>query len=338
MRRIRRHVVLTTDQAVTVALWVLMTWVHQEAAVHSAILLATSAEAASGKTTLVNLVGFIVPRGLSSVGISEAALYRAIELYEPTILVDEADVALVENEALRAVINSGWTRGTGVLRCVGDSKTPHLFPTFCPKAIAMKGRKLPDTTLSRCITIELKRRKATEDVDRFKHVDDADLGDLRRKALRWSIDNVEAIKAAEPAGSDINRVGENWLLLLAIADRAGGEWPEKARQAAVTIAKVLDAGDASVSVRLISDIKAIFEERHVDRIASSDLVTTLGAMEDRPWPEWKGGKPITANGLARVLKPFGIVPGTIRIGEGAAPFTAKGYYLTHFQDAFERYL
>jgi hypothetical protein len=108
-RRIRRHIVLSDEQAITVALWILMAWTHQEAAVHSPILLATSVEANSGKTTLINLVGFLVPRGMPCVGVSEAALFRIIELYEPTVIVDEADTAFVENEALRAVVNSGWT-------------------------------------------------------------------------------------------------------------------------------------------------------------------------------------------------------------------------------------
>ena len=80
--------------------------------------------------------------------ISEAALFRSIEKWQPMIIVDEADVLLVDNEPLRAVINSGWTRGAVVLRCIGDDNEPHPFPTFCPKMIGMKGKRLPDTTMS----------------------------------------------------------------------------------------------------------------------------------------------------------------------------------------------
>jgi putative DNA primase/helicase len=335
LRRIRRHVVLTPDQSITIALWILMAWAHSEAAVHSPILLATSAEANSGKTTLIDLIGFLVPRGLNSVGISEAALYRGIELWTPTIIADEFDTLLVENEPLRAVINSGWTRGSGVLRCIGDDKVPHLFPTFCPKVIGLKGRRLPDTTLSRCVMIELKRRKPSEKVEPFKHIDDAGLGDLRRQAMRWTMDHVEALKAATPdmpTGFD-NRVGDNWRLMLAVADRAGGEWPEKSRQTAIMIAKVLDAGDMSVGVKLLADIRTIFEEQATDRIASAELVGKLGAMEDRPWSEWKGDKPMTQTALARVLKPFGIFPDTVRT---SATKTSKGYQFGHFRDAFDR--
>jgi putative DNA primase/helicase len=56
-------------------------------------------------------------------------------------------------------------------------------------------------------------------------------------------------------------------------------------------------------------------------------------MEDRPWPEWRHGKPITVRQVARLLKPFGITPGTIRTQDS----TPKGYYLTAFDDAFSRY-
>ena len=58
------------------------------------------------------------------------------------------------------------------------------------------------------------------------------------------------------------------------------------------------------------------------------------AIEGRPWAEWKAGKPLSANGLARLLAPFGIAPATIRTATG----TPKGYQLTQFEDAFARYL
>jgi len=200
----------------------------------------------------------------------------------------------------------------------------------------MKGRRLPDTTLSRCIIIELKRKKPSESAERFRHIDDADLGKLRRQARRWTMDHIEALKTAEPdipPGFD-NRLEDNWRLLFAIADLAGGEWPEKARQTAITVAKVLDPGDMSIGAKVLADIKAIFAERGKDRIASAELAAALGAMEERPWPEWKGGKPITQSGLAKLLKPFGIITTNIRLGDA----TPKGYQLAHFQDAFERYL
>jgi hypothetical protein len=333
--RLRRHLVLSTHGLLTIALWVLMAWVHHDAAVYSPILWFASPEKDSGKTTGLKLVNFLAVRGLPSVAISEAALFRSIEMYEPTIGIDEADTILTDNEPLRAVINSGWTRGSGVLRCIGDNNTPHFFPTFAPIVLASKGLKFPDTTISRGIILRMKRKKNSERVERFKQKDDAELAELRRRALRWSNDNVEALKQAEPKmppGFD-NRLGDNWHLMFAIADLAGGEFPEKAREAAAAISKTGD--EFSAGVRLLADIKAIFAANQTDRLPSQTLVDALAAMEGRPWAEWKSGKPITKNQLARLLAPFEVVSGTIRISDYSTP---KGYQLAHFRCAFERYL
>jgi Protein of unknown function (DUF3631) len=336
MRRLQRHVVLTPDQALTVALWIMMAWAHAGAAIYSPILMATSAEANSGKTTLLNLVGFLVPRSLSTVAATGAVLFRSIAKWSPTIIVDEADTMLVNNEPLRAVINSGWTRGSGVLRCDGDSNDPRLFSTFCPKAIGLKGRKMPDTTLSRCIIIDLKRKKRSDRVEHFRHLDDAGLADLRRQAQRWTRDNVATLETAVPqlpAGFD-NRLGDNWRLMLAIADLAGGECADQARQAATAIARVV-AADMSIGIKLLTDIKDIFAMTAVDRLPSLELVEALGEIEGHPWADWTGGKLITQNALAHLLEPFGIRPGSIRLEDNRV---LRGYQLSHFQDAFERYM
>jgi Protein of unknown function (DUF3631) len=145
-----------------------------------------------------------------------------------------------------------------------------------------------------------------------------------------------------PDGFD-NRLGDNWQVQFAIADLVGCE--DEAREAATRVSKVVGGGDMSVGVRLLADIKAIFEQRATDKkvrepgnLPSAVAVTILGAMEDRPWSEWgKSGKAITQSALARLLRPFQVYPGTVRTGP-AADETAKGYQLAHFKDAFERYL
>jgi len=135
---------------------------------------------------LLSLLEYLALRGVLCVEIGAAALFRSIELWEPTIIVDEADVIFVNNEALRAVFNAGWTRGASVLRCVGDDHVPRPFSAFCPRALGMKGQRIPDTTLSRSIVIEMKRKKRNERVEHFRSIDDAGLADLRRQALRWA--------------------------------------------------------------------------------------------------------------------------------------------------------
>jgi hypothetical protein len=60
----------------------------------------------------------------------------------------------------------------------------------------------------------------------------------------------------------------------------------------------------------------------------------LVEIEGRPWAEYRHGKPLTQNQLARALKPIGIAPEVIREGNS----TPRGYMFGQFGDAFDRYL
>jgi hypothetical protein len=107
-----------------------------------------------------------------------------------------------------------------------------------------------------------------------------------------------------------------------------------ARKAFVELCAEAQASDDSVGVRLLTDIQQIFEAQNVDRLSSADLATNLAAIETSPWGEWSHGKPLSAAKLARLLRPYGVVPHSIRIGDK----TPKGYEREDFLDSFRRYL
>ena len=68
------------------------------------------------------------------------------------------------------------------------------------------------------------------------------------------------------------------------------------------------------------------------------ILERLNEMDHRPWPEWTRGHPLAAHGLAKLLKPFRIVSGTIRAeGIDTADGTAKGYKRGAFARVWERY-
>ena len=146
--------------------------------------------------------------------------------------------------------------------------------------------------MSRSVIIEMKRKTANETVVHFRSIDDAGLDELRRRALRWATDNGEKLDGVEPdmpPGFD-NRLGDNWELLLAIADFAGDEWPSKARKAAVKLSNVSEA--SSMGVQLLADIKAIFDgtqdgREPIDAISSSELISELGADAGSRWHEFR---------------------------------------------------
>jgi putative DNA primase/helicase len=197
-QRLKRHVVFSGNEpAAATALWIAFAWTH-EAAVHSPMLLVSSAEMNSGKTTLLGLAKFMLPRAMMIVEISEAVLFRSIAKWSPTLIVDEADVLFKDNPALRAVVNSGWTRGSGVPRCHPETLEPEMFSTFGPKAIGMKGKRIPDTTLGRSILIEMSRKKPSEKAADFEHIDDTELTTIRRHLARWATDNADKLNGARP--------------------------------------------------------------------------------------------------------------------------------------------
>ncbi len=343
IKKLKKHVVMSDQRALATALWIMLSWVHDEVATHSPILDVTSADSGSGKTTLLNLLSLLMPRAIATVDVSKAALYRSIQKWQPSFVIDEFDNVLADKKnadkvELRSVINSGHTRGQGVLRCITDEHTPELFPTFAPKAIGMIGRKMPPPTASRCIFIELRRRKKSERIVKFKNRDDNELGDLRSRLRRWSLDNAEALRNAEPSMPDgfDNRREDNWCVQFAIADLAGEDWGDKVRAAAVEIESTSDSRTAGSQA--LAAIKTIFDSIEDDAIGSEELCHKLAADPDSEWAEWgKSRKPITQAQLARLLKPFGIFPDRVRPSRLGGE-QIRGYHRSWFEDAWERYL
>jgi hypothetical protein len=131
-----------------------------------------------------------------------------------------------------------------------------------------------------------------------------------------------------------NRAADNWRPLLAIADLAGDEWPQKARKTAEALAGAVAA--QSVGVRLLSGVRDCFGAKGVDHISTEDIVKYLLGLDDQSWSEERpGGKPITKAWVSRKLSDFGVQSDTIWFSDGRS---RKGYRLAGLTDAFQRYL
>jgi putative DNA primase/helicase len=336
-KAITSFVVMADDAATAVALWSVHTYLL-DGFVISPRLAITSPEKRCGKTTLLDVLERLVKRPRNAASLTASVVFRTVEAHQPTLLIDEADTFMAGDDGLRGVLNAGHRRGGTVLRAVGDDFEPREFAVYCAAAIAVIG-DLPETLADRSIPVPLKRRRKDEKVEKFRHGRTAQLDVLARRIARWAADNAVAIGAARPAmpvGMH-DRAEDNWEPLLAIADLAGGHWPEEARQAARTFAPT-DDGDSSVGSELLADIKVIFAERgNPHWLPSEGIVGELGKMEGRRWSEWRNGKPLTQNALARELGKFntGIEGCYIRPIKRDGK---RGYDLTVFQDAFGRYL
>lgn len=331
-----RYVVLPAGAATAVALWIMLAYAI-DAIWILPILVLTSPVMRCGKTTLLRLLQALVRRPLLAANVSSAALFRVVEKFTPTLLADEGDTWVKLNDELRGLLNAGHTRSTAVVvRVVGDDYEPRLFSTWCAKAIALVG-KLPATLEDRAIVIPMRRAAPGERVEELREDRlGAEMEQLRRAAMRWTADHLDALRRADPVMPDglHARAADNWRPLLEIADLAGGEWPQRARQAAVTLSGLVEEADTSPAVRLLTDIWTVFTEQHVDRLPTEALLEALHGLPESPWREWRRGKPLSASQLAGLLRGFEIRPGVVRIGDR----TPRGYTLEGMADALTRYL
>jgi hypothetical protein len=314
---------------------------HAVAAFESTPRLALlSPEKGSGKTRTLEVLELLVPRPMHAVNATAAALFRAVEAHQPTLLFDEADtyfgpMARGEHEELRGLVNAGHRKGAVAYRCVGEPARMEVkaFPAFCAVAIAGIG-DLPPTILDRAVLVRMRRRAPGEHVEPFRRRKAAKVGDELREALAgWMKAHADQLADAEPempAGL-VDRPADVWEALLAIADLAGGPCPARSRKAALELNAARVEADPSLGVALLRDTRAVFDE--ADALATEELLKRLCALDESPWGDLRG-KPLDARGLARRLKPYEVRPTTIRVGDA----TPKGYRRQDLADAWTRYL
>jgi hypothetical protein len=343
----RRYVVVDETQAAAITLWVAHTWAI-EAAFATPYLFVTSAEPESGKTRLLEVLHQLARQPLSTMNISDAALFRAMNQRKPTLFLDEVDAIFNPKarergtkDELRALLNAGYRRGQVVLRMGGGNHTTlEAFEVFGAKALAGLGT-LPLTLASRCLRIELKRRRTDEPVSDFFPEDVAEeAGALRAWLETWTATTIDTLKAARPARVEglRDRTNEVWRPLLAIAEEAGEPWAARARRSALALAVGTDGDEASLGVLLLGDIRTVFDARQAERIATTDLIRALAEIEESPWGEWwldKDDEPgrSAPRRLAQLLRPFGVRSKDVRTNG-----SKKGYKREDFLDAWERFL
>ncbi len=107
--KICRYIVLRPEAVTATALWTMTAWTH-EGATHSPILAAISVEPDSGKSTLLGVLRFLVPKPFVSVEPTGPSVYRTVDRERPTLILDEADDLFYRKSDLRAIVNAGWSR------------------------------------------------------------------------------------------------------------------------------------------------------------------------------------------------------------------------------------
>jgi hypothetical protein len=331
--------IIVHDRVITpiIPLWIAFAWVHDIAA-FSPILLIESADSGEGKTAASKAIALLTPRSHIIVEPTGPAYYRFIDRVHPTLIIDDADHLLPRRPDLAHIVNASWTRGVPIPR-VDNTGNVHFFDPFCPKAlngIDLLAHLAP-ATRTRCITIKLLPKLQDEEVADHRHADsDENFVILQRKFLRWVIDNMAVLDKADPKMPDgfFSRAKENYHLLFAIADLAGGDWPKKARAAAIKLSHTHDK--PSLGKRLL----AIFFDlsiRHGTLLTSQQLEQLVPAESDE-FANYHG-RPINKYDIAALLKPYcNIQPKPIH--PRGRKTSDRGYDTTwpEFTLAFKHYL
>lgn len=346
---VRRHVVLPDAAVAACALWIVHSYAL-DAAEHSPRLVVGSPAMRCGKSTLLLVVAALVRRPLRAGSMTAATIYRALDAWSPTLLGDEADRWLADEDAAPAIIgvvNEGHSRDGMIARCVGDEHEPRLFRAYGAVALAAIGdARLADTIRDRAIRIPMRRRTADEPIERLRSGRVAEqCAPLRRRIVRWITDHRDRLAEHDPELPHElhDRAQDCWRPLVAIADLARGGWPARARAAAVALQQLADAesGDVeSASELLLRHLRDLFATRAAEELPTAEILAALASREDAPWATWtrRGSErePIHARGLARLLAPYGIRPRDVRraVLGGSAP---KGYRRADLADAWVRY-
>lgn len=331
----RRYLVLPDGGSTVLALWTLHTYVFDAFDV-SPYLTLTSPQKRCGKSTVLMVASALTHAPLLVSNATPAALFRTMELVHPTLLIDEAETFVRDNEDLRGILNSGHSKRTAyVLRTVGEEHEPRLFSTWTPKMLAGIGT-LPETIRDRSLVLTMHRKTKAERVTKWREREVDRYGDLRRRCVRWATDHGTALAQADPPVPDLasDRAADNWATLLAIADQAGGDWRQHTEDAIAVLTGERDEEEAGLGGLLLADLCQYFRAGSHHQSPSQEVAEWLKLQEERPWAVYgKAGKPITVRQMASLLRPFGI-----RSKQLTKPANVKGYLLRDCLESFVRYL
>ncbi|MFC1796069.1 DUF3631 domain-containing protein [Pseudomonadota bacterium] len=304
-------------------------------------LAALSPEPECGKSRVLEITEVLVPRPVEAVNVTPAYLFRKVDDPDgrPTILYDEIDTVFgpkaKDNEEIRGLLNAGHRRHAVAGRCVvrGATVLTEEIPAYCAVALAGIG-DLPDTIMGRSIILRMRRRAPNEVVKPWRRrVYYKEGNALRDRLAAWARLNEDDLVDSWPEMPEgiEDRAADVWEALLAVADAAGGEWPERARVACVALVAESKERTPSLGVRLLKDLKTVFSSE--ERMSTSNILNALYEIEDSPWAELKG-KPLNPRGLSARLRSYNVKPKDIRIGGKIL----KGYSRSDLWDVWERYL
>jgi hypothetical protein len=323
-----RHLVVPPGVPLVLSLYAMLTYLW-EFVDFVPYLSVTSPVMRCGKTTLAQLLEWLVCRPLYTVDATGPSTFRLIEEYRPTLIFDEAERYLADR-SVRALINAGYKKGAAIPRVVAG--TVELFKVYGPKVYCVIG-DVPDTVRDRSILICMRRAKKNEWVEELRERTVRPIAaQLAEDIVQWIAANRDLV--VNHYGRDFisfraDREANLWSPLFAIA--AVAVPGRLAELKAIAIRLITDKAklDCEVqAVQLLTDLRTIFASERIEQIPTTWLLSALHSSAESTWKKLSGPQ------LAHILRPFDIAPKQMWV----AGRNVRGYLRQDFVDAFERYL
>ncbi len=262
VRNLHRFLVLPPHAAEAIALWALAAHAVDSFDVF-ALLAVLSPTKRCGKTTLLDALECVLPQPLAVSNATAASLFRLVDTSRVSLLIDEFDSFWKAHPELRNILNASHKKSKAYVIRVEEEKRRRVVRRYCvwgPKVLAVIGT-LPDTLADRALVMPMRRKAKHETRERAR---DAALrqafAPLCQRCSAWAAANATALREADPKIPDAldDRAADNWHALFAVADLAGGLWPDRARQVAVYLSKDRARDDDAPGVQLLSDLRVLF--------------------------------------------------------------------------------
>lgn len=319
----------------TAVLWCLQTWIHGEFEKSPRLILAAEDPRADNSRAL-RVLSWFAPNPCIISRAHAACILPLIAQERPSLFLDDKADAMFHRRDMRSLVAAGASRDGLFSAMRGAQGSSPLMACSSPFAAATS-KPLPEEVLAHAIVVPMRPPILYSGLTRLS------IGEppSRALALRARIQSCvkEYLKSqrqrAWPEVSISVAAREAWEPMFSLARFIGAAAEQAAVRAAYRFSAKVRIVERQSDLMLLADIRDKIGYGIGIGIRSTFFVNRLTADPDSFWNEYQKGKPLTTNGLAKVLRRFGVYPATIR---QSPEVTVRGYKCADLVQAFARYL
>ncbi len=306
----RRYLVMSEHTLVVYLLWIVATHVYERFGIAPRVLF-TSEEPDSGKSTGVEIARCLIFRANEEVFATEPSIRDHLSQGPCSIVLDEGDLLdAAARKALLQLWNYGHAKGAKHSLMSGGRKK--LTNIFAPVIAAGLGRILGPAQLTRTFVLRMRpyeeRTKPELDWWAPGADGDSDSAESRKEETdtfyrylrHWAATRKFNLRPQLPAGV-IRRSADNFRSLLSVADVCGGAWPQRAREALVTL--VRETIDDQPKAIILRHGLLLFERLDTDTLEVELFNSELRKLGE---PEFDWNRYCSPTGINRSEHPISV--------------------------------